>query len=124
MLNKFIVMLFCMSLSFAQVASQAQAGGPTVYIEPQQGFETYIAAALTKKNVPVDAVTDANSATYILKSAPVEIQKESTGGKIARCARAHWNQAAAHHRDTNIRSFAREMQAPNPLRPASSSGEN
>lgn len=86
MLNKFIVMLFCMPLSFAQVASQAQAGRPTVYIEPQQGFETYIAAALTKKNVPVDVVTDASSATYILKSAPVEIQKESTGGKIARCA--------------------------------------
>jgi len=57
----------------------------TVYIEPQQGFETYIAAAISKKNVPVDVVTDATKADYTLKAAPVEIKSESTGGKIARC---------------------------------------
>ena len=28
---------------------------PTVYVEPQQGFETYLAAAISKKNVPVDS---------------------------------------------------------------------
>jgi hypothetical protein len=33
---------------------------------------------VSKKNVPVDVVTDQAKATYILKSAPVEIQKEST----------------------------------------------
>jgi TolB-like protein len=49
------------------------------------GFETYLAAALSKKNVPVDVVTDATKATYTLKSAPIEITSESTGGKIARC---------------------------------------
>jgi len=71
--------LFTSSLSFAQVSR------PTVYIEPQNGFETYLAAAFGKKGVPADVVTDETKATYLLKAAPVEIQKESTGGKIARC---------------------------------------
>ena len=71
--------LFTSSLSFAQVSR------PTVYIEPQNGFETYLAAAFGKKGVPAEVVTDETKATYLLKAAPVEIQKESTGGKIARC---------------------------------------
>ena len=74
-----LLVLFAASLSFAQVSR------PAVYIEPQQGFETYLAAAMSKKNVPADVVTDQAKATYVLKSAPVEVKTESTGGKIARC---------------------------------------
>jgi len=74
-----LVLIFAGSLSLAQMPR------PTVYIEPQQGFETYLAAAIAKKNVPVDVVTDQSKATYVLKSAPVEVKSESTGGKIARC---------------------------------------
>lgn len=61
----------------------------TIYIEPQQGFETYLAAAISKKDVPVDVVTDQTRASYVLKAAPVEIKSESTGGKIARCLFAY-----------------------------------
>jgi hypothetical protein len=75
--------LFAASTSFGQLAR------PTVYIEPQHGFETYLAAAMSKKNVPVDVVTDQTKATYVLKSAPVEVKSESTGGKIARCLFAY-----------------------------------
>lgn len=78
-----ILVLFLATMSFAQLAR------PTVYIEPQQGFETYLAAAMSKKNVPVDVVTDQTKATYILKAAPVEVKSESTGGKIARCLFAY-----------------------------------
>src|SRR5258708_26418368 len=78
-----LLVLFVASLSFAQVAR------PTVYLEPQQGFETYLAAAITKKSVPVDVVTDKTKAIYILRSAPVEVKSESTGGKIARCMFAY-----------------------------------
>lgn len=78
-----LCVLFVASASFAQLAR------PTVYIEPQQGFETYLAAAMSKKNVPIDAVTDTSKATYILRSAPVEVKSESTGGKIARCLFAY-----------------------------------
>ena len=67
----------------------AQLARPAVYIEPQNGFETYLAAAMEKKNVPVDLVTDESKAVYVLKSAPVEIKQESTGGKIARCLFAY-----------------------------------
>ena len=78
-------------LLFAAVplSSFAQAIRPTVYIEPQNGFETYVAAAIGKKRVPIDVVTDPSRAIFKLKAAPVEIKQESTGGKIARCLFAY-----------------------------------
>jgi hypothetical protein len=78
-----LLVLFSASLSFTQISR------PSVYLEPQQGFETYIAAAIAKKGVPVDVVTDKTRAVYILRSAPVEVKSESTGGKIARCLFAY-----------------------------------
>lgn len=78
-----LLVIFVTSVSFGEVST------PTVYLEPQQGFETYIAAAITKKHVPVDVVTDQTKATYVLRSAPVEVKSESTGGKIARCLFAY-----------------------------------
>lgn len=78
-----LLVLFATSLSFAQMPR------PSVYVEPQQGFETYLAAAIAKKGVPIDVVTDPEKAMYVLKSAPVEIKSESTGGKIARCLFAY-----------------------------------
>jgi TolB-like protein len=77
--------LIAFSLFLSSVASFAQVVRPAVYVAPQNGFETYLAAAISKKNVPVDVVTDETKATYTLKAAPVEIKTESTGGKIARC---------------------------------------
>jgi hypothetical protein len=78
-----LLVLFAASLSLAQMAR------PTVYLEPQQGFETYLAAAIAKKGVPVDVITNQTKATYVLKSAPLEVKTESTGGKIARCLFAY-----------------------------------
>jgi hypothetical protein len=76
-------------LAAFSLPSLAQTTRPTVYIEPQNGFETYVAAAIRKKQVPVDVVTDPARATFKLKAAPVEIKQESTGGKIARCLFAY-----------------------------------
>jgi hypothetical protein len=76
-------------LLLASLSCFGQVARPTVYIEPQQGFETYLAAAISKKAVPVDVVTDQTRANYMLKAAPVEIKSESTGGKIARCMFAY-----------------------------------
>lgn len=75
-----LVVLFAASLPLL-----AQQSRPTIFVQAQDGFDTYLAAAIAKKGVPADVVTDQSKATYILKAAPVEIQKESTGGKIARC---------------------------------------
>ena len=44
----------------APLSCFGQLARPTVYIEPQQGFETYLAAAISKKTVPVDLVTGQN----------------------------------------------------------------
>src|ERR1022692_3966857 len=79
-----LLLVFASSLSCL-----GQQARPTVYVDPQQGFETYLAAAISKKNVPVDVVTDQTKANYVLKAAPVEIKTESTGGKIARCLFAY-----------------------------------
>jgi len=76
---------------FAAVSlpSSAQVVRATVYIEPQNGFETYVAAAIEKKEVPVNVVLDPARAVFKLKASPVEIKQESTGGKIARCMFAY-----------------------------------
>ncbi len=76
---------FGIALGFA-VATVCVAGErPRIYIEPQQGFESSLAAAIVKKQVPVEITTKEAVADYILRTKPVEVQKESTGGKVARC---------------------------------------
>jgi hypothetical protein len=79
----------CVLLLLASSTGFGQVTHATIYIEPQQGFETYLAAAISKKAVPVDVVTDQTKANYVLRAAPVEIKTESTGGKIARCLFAY-----------------------------------
>jgi hypothetical protein len=81
--------LFCIVvLAFASVA-QAQVPNPKIYIAPQKGYESYLAGAFTKKNVPAQIVQTEEAADYILNPAPVEQKPESTGGKVARCLFAY-----------------------------------
>jgi hypothetical protein len=82
-------LLLALLLAASLAAFAAEPQRPTIYIEPQNGFETYIAAAIAKKDVPLDVVIEQTKATYVLRSAPVEIKQESTGGKIARCLFAY-----------------------------------
>lgn len=56
-----------------------------VYIQPDNGFETYVSAAFTKKHVPVTVVSQEDAATFILEPTPVDVKTESTGSKVARC---------------------------------------
>ena len=69
--------------------SHAQMSYPKIYIAPDNGFESYLAGAFTKKSVPAQMVQTEEAADYILKPAPVEQKPESTGGKIARCMFAY-----------------------------------
>lgn len=80
---------FAAAALFTTVLAAQSADRPTIYIEAQNGFDTYVAAALQKKHVPVSAVTDRTKATFVLRAAPVETRAESTGGKIARCLFAY-----------------------------------
>ncbi len=67
----------------------AQISNPKIYIAPQNGFETYLAGAFTKKGVPAQIVVAPEAADYILSPAPVQQKPESAGGKIARCLFAY-----------------------------------
>jgi hypothetical protein len=57
---------------------------PRIYIEPQNGFELYIAAAIIKKQVPAVVTQNKEEAAALITSA-VESKEESGSSKIARC---------------------------------------
>jgi hypothetical protein len=61
-----------------------RGGSPRIYIEPQEGFESYISAAIVKKHVPAVVTTNKDEAMFVLTSA-VQSKEESTGSKVARC---------------------------------------
>ncbi len=60
------------------------AGAPRIYIPPQEGFESYISAAIVKKHVPAVVTQDKEEAQFLLTSS-VDAKRESTGSIVARC---------------------------------------
>jgi hypothetical protein len=68
---------------------QARARFDVERIPTADNFEVYLSAAMVKKQVPVDVVTKEDGATLVLKASAVEIQKQSTGSKFARCMFAY-----------------------------------
>ena len=84
-------LFFCIAaLAFLlPTLGQAQMSYPKIFIAPQNGYESYLAGAFTKKNVPAQIAQTGEASDYILKPAPVEQKPESTGGKIARCLFAY-----------------------------------
>ena len=78
-------------LAFALTASAwaferpaREGGAPRIYIEPQNGFDSYIAAAIVKKHVPAVVTQNKEEAQFVLTSVVLS-KEETTGGKIARC---------------------------------------
>ena len=61
-----IVLLTFSAIALAQ-APQLKSGS-TIYIEPMDGYETYLAAAIVKMHVPLTVVTDKGKANYIITS--------------------------------------------------------
>jgi hypothetical protein len=84
MKNVFAIALVCTTA----FAAEPIATVPRIYIQPQGGLETFIAAAMIKKHVPAVATTKPEEAAFILKPV-VQEKPESTGGKIARCLFAY-----------------------------------
>lgn len=60
------ILLTFSAIAFAQ-APQIKSGA-TVYIEPMDGYETYLAAAIAKKHTPLIVVTDKTKADFIITS--------------------------------------------------------
>ena len=71
-------------LCSALFAAEPRGGSPRIFIEPQNGFDSYVSAAIVKKNVPAVVTTVKDDANYILTSAVIT-KEESTGSKVARC---------------------------------------
>lgn len=69
-----------MSLS-AQSAKTTIAAGSKVFIEPMDGFETFLSEALVKKQVPLTIVDKKEDADYAI-SGHSESQKASTAKKV------------------------------------------
>jgi hypothetical protein len=78
-------------LSIPVAAFSASTSSPrvSIFIVPDNGFDTDIIAGLQKKDVPVTIVTDAAQADYTLTANDVTIHQESGAGKIARCLFAY-----------------------------------
>ena len=73
--------------SIGRLAS-SQTASPRIYVEPQEGFESYLSAAIVKKHVPAVVTQDKENASFVLTSA-VLAKEESTGSKVARCLFAY-----------------------------------
>ena len=71
-------------LLLAQAPAPTEA--PTLYISPSEDrFDVFVAAAMTRKKVPVQVTTDKDAADLVMLTTGVEVQKQSTGSKVARC---------------------------------------
>lgn len=68
----------------ANATAEARGSAPRIYIPPQDGFESYLSAAIVKKHVPAVVTQNKDDAQFVLTSA-VEAKEESTGSKVARC---------------------------------------
>lgn len=49
--------------------------GSKVFVDAEKGFDTYLAAALQKKNVPVTVVADKDKADYVLTGSSMHEDK-------------------------------------------------
>ena len=76
--------LLLLLVSALSAFGQSRAEAPRIYIQPQEGFESYISAAIVKKKVPAVVTQNKQDAAFVLTSA-VDAKTESTGSKVARC---------------------------------------
>lgn len=60
--------LLTLAALFATVALAVEPVPMKIFIEPQEGFESYISAAIVKKETPVVVTTNRDDAVYVLTS--------------------------------------------------------
>jgi hypothetical protein len=80
--------LFALALSICCGLASGQSASPRIYVEQQDGFESYLSAAIVKKHVPAVVTQDKDNASFVLTSAVLS-KEESTGSKVARCLFAY-----------------------------------
>jgi len=86
--------LVCSIFSFSALAQEKTVPpGAKIYIEAPDGFDTYLAAALEKKHVPVTVVTTKESADYELSG--VSDQQKPGWAKVALMGQIHSDDQAS-----------------------------
>ena len=90
----YLTIAFVLLVSTLSPTTQNQTASSTtpatIYVEPtDDGFQTYVVAAILKKKVPANVVDKADLATLTLKAAQVQVQKETTGSKVVKCLFAY-----------------------------------
>jgi len=66
--NRLLTFLLLLFSVIAGAQAPHVKSGAAVYIEPMNGYETYLAAAKVKKRVPLVVVADKDKADYIIRS--------------------------------------------------------
>jgi hypothetical protein len=85
-----LLMLLPMSSLPLRAATDQQGTPASIYVLPSDdGFQTYIVAAILKKRVPANVVDREELATLTLRATSVEVHKESTGSKVVKCLFAY-----------------------------------
>jgi hypothetical protein len=81
--------------------------GDRVVIAPMGGFETYFAAAIREKGVPITLTLDRDSAQYFI----VSTETEWRGFVAGSSASADWNQAGGHYGSASAASSTRGLES-------------
>lgn len=77
---------FCLLLPLLTTSVRSETSNqPTIFVTAQDGFQTAISAAFTKKHVAATILLDQENAEYTLQAASVSSKDESGAGKVARC---------------------------------------
>jgi len=81
---KTLACILVLSASLVQAAERRIAASPRIFIPAQEGYESYLSAAIVKKRVPAVVTMKLDDAHFVLTSS-VRSKEESAGSKIARC---------------------------------------
>jgi hypothetical protein len=78
-----VVTLAALAIGATSLSAQSR---PTLYIEPTTDqFEVYLAAAMSKKKVPVLLIITPTDATYRLNTAGIDEEVVGTGRRVVNC---------------------------------------
>jgi hypothetical protein len=103
-----LTILIGLCLFASALFAQAQIPrGARVVIAPMGGFETYFAAAVREKKVPITLTLDKESAPYFLVSSQTEWQ----GFVAASGVSANWNQNGGNFAGGSAASSSRGLEA-------------
>lgn len=104
--------LFCLLLpAFASGQSPQLRSGATVFIEPMDGYETYLAAAFVKKHVPLIVVTRKEKAQYIIKGGLVHNEPSESAVVVNNTATASINEGENPNQGAFKNGFNQGLEA-------------